>query len=201
MTTGDSDKTDPALDQVALRAQQRWRWVMASIVAVVAVTVPIWLALFGGNRQQHHHHSTTVTVLIAVIASLVGIVVVLAMLRFAIRRSQAMFVAPMVGGLPRADRRTANKAIRRGRPSADRTLAAVERATAQQTITQGRASFVVFAVGCGGALVEGLIHHGPVARIFYLAGAVMFVCFAIGQVWLLRAARRYLAVSTAASGE
>ncbi|MDQ2958742.1 MAG: hypothetical protein M3Y42_17510 [Actinomycetota bacterium] len=173
---------------------------MTSVIVLVAVTVPFSLALFGPHRQ-HRHHSTTMTVLTAVVVALVTTPIVLALFGRKIRRGQGMFAAPMVGGLQRADRRAANRAIRRGRPSTDPTLAAVERATAQQTIAQGRAGLVVFGIGGSGSFVEGLIHHGLAARVFYLAGAVMFGCFAVGQVWMLRVARRYLAVSESASAE
>ncbi|NYJ75622.1 hypothetical protein [Allobranchiibius huperziae] len=109
------------------------------------------------------------------------------------RTPSSLFAPPLVAGLPRRQRRSAMRNIRRGTPSSDPTQAQVEREVAQTTVRSRRRTLVIFGIFLVLELVEAVTRRTTPARIFFAAAAVLFAFFLVMTLLQLRGARTYLA--------
>jgi len=112
------------------------------------------------------------------------------------RNPEGRFAPPILGGLPRGQRRLAGRNVRRATPSDDPTMAAVERETAARAISQARFVAAVFGIAIVGEAFEAVIQHSMPERIFFSVAAVFFLAMLIYSPWSVNRARRYLAAAT-----
>jgi hypothetical protein len=197
MNTGqpaDAQSSGADLDAIARKARKRWLWTMAIAVAAgVGSALVVAPLLAGGRHRSARHHDGSRIGLVIAVCVLIAMLAGLAVMARKLWRNQGMFAAPLIAGLKRKDRRTVSRAVRRGQPSTDPTLAAVERALAQRTVRQARWATVVFVVAIGGEGIQAVVREHAAARIFFGSAAVLFAAILVLHLRTLRGARRYLA--------
>jgi hypothetical protein len=168
---------------------------MAAVGVVSGVGGPVLnaLLLHPSHPTRHRHHHVPLAGLI------VGAVIILLCIGLTIWlvrkmwRGTGHFAAPLTIGLPRRQRREVNRAIRRGRPSNDPALAAVERETAERLVRQFKAGALLFGGFIVLEAVEAVTASRPSAKAFFAAATLLFAALFVLQLWLVLGARRYLA--------
>jgi Trk-type K+ transport system membrane component len=126
---------------------------MTFVVIVVAIAVPLVERVgFSRHRRSvpHHHVNAAVVVIVPIVILMIAVGVGFVVLRRMMRNPEGRFAAPIAAGLPRSERRVVGRDIRRGTPSDDPTLAAVERETAARTISRVRFAGAIFGVALVG---------------------------------------------------
>ncbi|HEV2887360.1 MAG TPA: hypothetical protein VGX49_10645 [Jatrophihabitans sp.] len=173
---------------------------MAIAVATGIGSALVASLLIGGPHHSARHHDGSRTGLVVAVCVLVAMLAGLAVMARKLWRSQGMFAAPLIAGLEGKDRRAVSRAVRRGQPSSDPTLAAVERALAQRTVSQARRTTLVLGAGMAGEGILAVVREQADARIFFGASAVLFAALLALHLRTLHGARRYLAQAPATVG-
>jgi hypothetical protein len=166
---------------------------LGAAVGVGGVGGVVTPLLVDSRRHSPRHHDGILGVAVVAVCVLVAMLAALLVLRRKLSRNQGMFAAPLIVGLRWKDRRAVTRAVRRGRPSSDPTLAAVEMALAQRTVSQARRTMVVFVVAMAGEGILAVLNEHAAARIFYGSGVLLFAGLLVTHQGVLRGARRYLA--------
>jgi len=188
----------PGREEVVRKARRRWWRAMVFVVVVVAIADSVAETLgFGSqSRPAHHHVNAAVAVAVTSVFTLLGGGVGLLVVRKMMRNPEGRFAPPILGGLPRGQRRLARRNVRRATPSDDPTMAAVERETAAKAISQARFVAAVFGFAIVGEAFEAVIQHSMPERIFFSVAAVFFLAMLIYLPWFVNRARRYLTAAT-----
>ncbi len=112
--------------------------VLVVVVVAIADSVAETLGFGSQSRPTHHHVNAAAAVAVTSVFTLLGGGVGLLVVRTMMRNPEGRFAPPILGGLPRGQRRLAGRNVRRATPSDDPTMAAVERETAARAISQAR---------------------------------------------------------------
>jgi hypothetical protein len=187
---------EPDLERLAQGARRRWLLMVGLITVGAAVGTQLVVLALGQDRQpvRDRHGGDALIAIVGPIAIVLAVVLVLAVVAHRTWRGKGMFAAPLALGIPRAQRRQANRAVREGVPSQDPTLAAVELDTAQRSARYGPRAVAMFGVCVALDLAVALLLGSTAAeRALYLGSAVLFAVVLIKQRRVTRIARRYLA--------
>ena len=166
------------------------------VVVAIADSVADTLGCGSQSRPAHHHVNAAAAISVPIVPILVGIGVGLLVVRTMMRNPEGRFAPPILGGLPRGQRRLAGRNVRRATPSDDPTMAAVERETAAKAISQARFVTAVFGIAIVGEAIEAVTQHSMPERIFFSVATVFFLALLIYSTLVVNRARRYLAAAT-----
>ncbi|MBO1756895.1 hypothetical protein [Allobranchiibius sp. CTAmp26] len=170
-------------------------------MVVIAILVPVVVLVLNSTilrenhhtNSAHHTHPRWVSVIVLIVAILFMCGFTFLVIRRGRRTPNSLFAPPLVAGLPRPQRRSTMRNIRRGTPSSDPTQAQVEREVAQTMVRSRRRTLIIFGIFLILELVESVTRRSTPARIFFAAAAVLFASLLVMTLLQLRGARVYLA--------
>lgn len=167
------------------RARRRRAYSLVGMVAVFCLAVGVLGPLFGSHGHGDHSAARSVIGIIVPILLIVGSAAFLYRMR-----SNGRLTPLAVNGLPRDERRRAVDAVRRGEPSSEPALQAIEQDLAQRAAAQNPAALILLVaavalVAAVTVIYPGLLNIG--------LGAVIVAVLAwlvVQHVRLARGARR-----------
>lgn len=184
-------------EEIQRRARRRHAATLIAIAVLVPVLILVLHSTILRGSDQSSHATRSDGGWAAVVGTLIAIVIIggatALLIRRGWRKPASLFATPLAAGLPRRQRRSARRNIRRGTPSPDPTQRAVERETATHMVQTSRVTIAIFAVFFVLELVEALASKSAGARTFFTAAAVVFVAMLALSLIQLRGARVYLA--------
>ena len=196
-----SSEHDAAVKELERRAVRRWRFAMFGVLPAMILIALVTGAVLSGRHshrsRQHHHASWPAIALILLI--LLILLVPVGLLYRRMWRGQGIFAPPLAGGLSWSQRRAVGKAVRRGVPSSDPLQAEAERRMSRQLVRyrwQYAAIWLAMIV-LGG--LQALLGHPAWRHWAFGIACAVFVIVGLLQVRVYGQARRYLALSDAAS--
>jgi hypothetical protein len=186
------DSTHSDLAAVAQRRVHRRGLIVGGLTGTGVVVLDVVFDGFhhGHQSKQAHHHLSALGV--ALLVSILVIVVGLSI--YFLRKSwrgNGWFAAPLAMGLPRAQRRSISRAVRRGVPSQDVAARVIETNLAQKMAASYKWSVIVLPVFTVAAFLAFLLVHDG-TRWYWGSCGIILLASLPTTVWTGRGANKYL---------